>query len=159
MTPGGDLLGQGDEAACWEGMPCATESRAMRRTGGLPPDLRVVSLQFFPSVYTQPAKEDRTYSTRFGSDVNYVNAELNLRFPDRKERLELPMEVKFTLNGKPVATASTLMALEPGWTHSWYAAGYGNRKGDFWQPGRYEVEVWVKGAVVATGMFEIVASP
>lgn len=159
--PGGGLLGQGSEAPCIEGVaaPGCPASRAMRRTGGFPPGVEVAALKFYASGKSYLDKDKRVYSARFGSDVQYVYVELNLRYPQRQERFDFDMEVDISKNGLPfVHFTQTGMSLEPGWTDSHHSGGWGNSSGNFWPPDWYYVEVSVGGEVVAKGQFEVVAS-
>lgn len=137
-----------------------SKGRAYARPSGFPPGIEVTALKFFPSGKNQPPVEDRSYTSRFGNGIQYVGVELDLAYPERRERFDFDMEVAVFKDGDEYADYVVKDRwIEPGWTDSYHSGGYGNLQGDFWRPGSYRVEVSVRGEVVATGEFEVVASP
>jgi hypothetical protein len=151
-----DLLGQGD------GEPGTTSggSLAMRRaSGGFPPGVKVTSLKFFESPAGSVNREARSYNSRFNDRTEYLNFELNLTYPARTERFPFELELVVLRDGQPhVKYTQGGYFLESGWTNSWHEIGWGRDGGGIWKPGSYRAELSVKGKVVATGTFQVVAS-
>lgn len=133
------------------------QRRAYVRSGGLPPDVQVRSVRFYPvdASSDDPPPEQRRYLSRFPPGVAYISTELNLGYPKRSDRYAFKMWVFITKDGAPYSSFWHEGVLEPGWTGSSHTAIWGRQGGGFWKPGHYKAEIKVDGKVVATGEFDV----
>jgi predicted Ser/Thr protein kinase len=123
------------------------------------PSLRadITDLRFFEGPYNLPARDERTYATRFArSEARYINYELNLKFPAPGERKDFQVEaVYYQPDGSELARFAADYHVEADWTTSWHAKGWGWDDPGKWPTGMYQAELYVDGQVIATGSFEV----
>jgi hypothetical protein len=118
----------------------------------------VSPLQFFASIEGTPIKENRIYGTRFsGTAIHYMFWEMNLQYPSQDTRREFTIKETWskpdhTLDHEKEITGR----IEAGWSAAYYESGWGNDAGTYWQPGNYQVDLFVDNRRIASGQFEIV---
>ena len=117
----------------------------------------VDSLGFYQSAQGFPPKDQRHYTFLFDKSMaRYINWELNLSYPtaarDTNFRIEWTIEHK--QNGSH-ARFGTDTYLKEGWNSSNHSDGYGWPEAGKWEVGDYEVELFVDGSKVASGMFSV----
>jgi hypothetical protein len=121
----------------------------------LPADL--TELRFFEAGYNQPARDERVYSRRFAAaEARYISYELNLEFPERDSEAVFEVEaVYYRPDGSVLSDFVANYHLQPGWTTSWHAKGWGWDEPGNWSTGQYRVELYVEGQQIASDTFEI----
>jgi PEGA domain-containing protein len=127
------------------------------------PDVRVDGVKFFESGSTMPDKRD--YQTVFsGSTSRDIYWELDLSWGKIPARVNFDIDaVWHDPSGKLIYRNTHPAHVEPEWgggsTHPDYY-GCNTAPCNVWSiPGTYTVELYVKGAKVASGAFQIAASP
>lgn len=129
------------------------EKRAVR---GMPPGTFVESVKLFASGKGMPDRNDRQYRDEFPPNVQYINFEVNLTFPEIRERHPFDLEIWIKRRGTPyVDIKERGYSLEPGWVRSHHEAGYGSADGTFWQPGTYTYIVVIAGDKNTHGKFKV----
>ncbi len=115
----------------------------------------VESLVFYESDKGFPPKKDRTYNTVFiQSQARFINWELNIKYPNPGKRIEFPIHYKYyNPQGKILTEYDINNYIESNWTNSNHSGGYTTKT---WVTGTYRVDIYIDGAMVTSGRFEVV---
>jgi hypothetical protein len=118
---------------------------------------KVEKLRFFESGNNLPAVGQRTYKNRFpAKSTRRINWEVQLKHPAPKQRTDFKITAKYYYPDGSLFTEHLLETyLDPEWTGSQHASGWGwNQQGN-WKIGEYTVEIFVKDQKVAHGSFTV----
>ena len=129
---------------------------AKRGFAGL--DASVENLRFFEGGRQAPPNKQRRFSTSFESDhTKFLYWQLSLKYPKTDSKVDFKIRAAcYKPDGTLLFTQNMSAYVQPGWTSSWHAMGWGNTAaGKAWAPGRYKVELSVDGNRVAQGHFEV----
>ena len=119
----------------------------------------VRSVNFFESGQNIPDADERVYLTRFAAGLTrFINWELNFQMPALGRRLDYEVEAVWRkADGSVLVRQTQKSRIEPDWTTSYAAHGWGNRVWGYWQPGKYAVELLIDKVRVARGEFEVIS--
>jgi hypothetical protein len=136
-------------------------------------DAKVTGLRFFEAGPTAPPRAQRSYATQFqrGTTRNVV-WELDLAHPAPRRWLSVPIEAllffrdragerlvqrKVFQGAAPADWRDTYYMDHFGWEddYYYYRAGSTEPASRQWMVGAYRVDLWVRGAKVASGSFEV----
>ena len=135
-------------------------SQVQDRTGYIPSiNAKVASLRFFENPPQGLPRERQVYGTRFvKSQVNRIFWELTLEHPAPGRRVNFVIESVWHSPTTEQSLRSTMRAsLQPEWTWSYWHDG-GRiiaKQNEPWPVGSYRVDLYVAGAKVTSGAFEI----
>jgi Tfp pilus assembly protein PilF len=150
------LVGIGDGTKLLEYL----RSQAQDPTGYIPSiNAKVASLRFFENPPQGIPREQRVYGTRFlQSQVNRIFWELTLEHPAPGRRVNFLIESVWHSPTTAQGLRRTMRAsLRPEWTWSYWHDGGRIIAGQSepWPVGSYRVDLYVAGAKVTSGAFEI----
>jgi hypothetical protein len=118
----------------------------------------VVSLHFFESGYDSVTQKRRIYKDEFAaSDTRFINWELSMQHPAPGKMVEYELEAVWRKADGTIITRPTQSTLiEPEWKNPFVTGSWGNSDaGKFWQPGIYQVDIYIGGEKVAGGSFKV----
>jgi tetratricopeptide (TPR) repeat protein len=121
---------------------------------------KVTSFRFFEGSYISLPQGQRVYENLFEkSKTRYIFWELALEHtPPPSRRINFTIvEVWYGPDNKVITTQNFNSFVEPGWSGSYLYHGYGWKEPGKWSTGTYRVDLYIEGAQVATGSFEIYA--
>ena len=118
----------------------------------------VADLLFFEGDFdSAPDKENRLYADSFSqAESRTIYWELNLEHPAPGYQLAFVFSsVIYDPQGGVYGDFETETHIEPDWTTSWHVSGWGWKEAGNYEPGIYEVELYIDGEIVAIDWFEI----
>ncbi len=117
----------------------------------------VEALRFFEGPKEQPPRDEREYGQRFArAEARYVYYELYLEYEEHDRRIDFALDIVYYYPDGSVFTEFTgNHHIEPDWTTSWHAKGWGWGEPGKWTLGTYRVELYLEGEMIASGTFEI----
>ncbi|MEK7448538.1 MAG: hypothetical protein AAB019_03535 [Planctomycetota bacterium] len=122
--------------------------------------IQVESLKFFESGDNLPKTDQRTYSASFSQNTTrYVYYQIyakNLLWNTRKHSVSITAKYykpDGTLMGSPVLNYDILSD----WEHINLWHGWGWKEAGYWEPGNYQVELWIGSDKITQNSFSIVA--
>ena len=118
----------------------------------------VKSLRIFESDYSQPAKNQRQYGSRFkSSSTRFLNWQLDLTYSKPGRRVDFKiLAICYRQNGSVLFRQSMDAHANADWTSSWHSMGWGNRAlGKAWRPGSYRLDIVVDNQVIASRKFRV----
>jgi hypothetical protein len=127
-------------------------------SAGLPiPGARVTGLRFYEGGLTEVPLGKRAYVRKFQSaSTRYVYRELQLEYPPPGRRIQFEIQgVWYRADGSVLARQSQQVQIEPHWTSTYHAHGWGSMLRGGWTAGVYRVELFIAGQKVASGSFEV----
>ena len=116
------------------------------------------SLRIFESDYSQPAKNQRQYGSRFkSSSTRFLNWQLDLTYSKPGRRVDFKiLAICYRQNGSVLFRQSMDAHANADWTSSWHSMGWGNRAlGKAWRPGSYRLDIVVDNQVIASRKFRV----
>lgn len=118
---------------------------------------RVTGVSFYEAGQTLPPMEQRRFATRFSSAATrYVWWDLNLAYPEPGRRIDFQVQSNvYRPDGTILTQLTNSYFLEPSWTSSSHSKAFGSQTPGSWSPGVYRVDLFVAGAKVASGSFEV----
>ncbi len=120
---------------------------------------KVTEVKFFEGGDNMPAKDLRSYETRFSrTATRYVYYELNIEHPMPGTRKDFTVESRwFGPGGFEIFRGNLQTGIEGDWASSWHSNGYGWREmsSSTWVAGDYSVDLYVDGIKIANGGFSI----
>lgn len=120
--------------------------------------LRSAGLRFFEAGSSIPALNQRRYDTRFAGSSRFIDVEVKLVYEAPGREVGIPMACDLFARGDQVyATISINARIQPTWTESYHAQGWGSSRGGSWPAGRYRVECKYGGRLIGRDWFEIVS--
>lgn len=135
--------------------------REVSSSGGNESTMRLRSggLRFFEAGENIPGMAQRTYATTFASGATrYVDVELKLLYEAPGREVTIPIGCSLARQGGQVVAEITINThIQPTWTESYHAQGWGTSKGGWWQPGKYRVECRYDRKLIARDWFEVAA--
>ena len=122
---------------------------------------QVTDVLFFESGVGVPPVEEREYAVRLPKSTSrYINYELNLEYPAPEQRIDFVIQaVWYDPDGEIFGEDSMDGYIESDWTSSTHAWGRGWEEPGEWDVGKYVVDLYVGGASLASGSFEITGVP
>lgn len=119
--------------------------------------LRSAGIRFFEAGPNIPVLNQRQYDTRFAGSSRYIDVEVKLSYEAPGREVSIPMACDLFARGEQVyATISINARIQPTWTESYHAQGWGSTQGGSWPAGRYRVECKYGGKLIGRDWFEIV---
>ena len=114
-------------------------------------------VRFFESGADLPPVAHRVYKKDFLTyQTRYISWELKLKFPTAQSRIDFNIDVVWFRQDGSILTRQTFHAyVLPGWKNSYHAFGWGNKNGGTWLPGRYHVDFYVEGRMIASSGFTV----
>jgi hypothetical protein len=126
---------------------------------GLPvPGATVTVLKFFEGPRNPtPEKSDRVYRTDFDrNNTRSIYWELNLAYPAPGQRIDFKLDaIWYRSDGSELFRQSIQAYAMPTWKNSWHTIGYGFEGPGKWTPGQYRVDLFCRGARIASSSFSI----
>ncbi|MCL5005921.1 MAG: hypothetical protein M1404_05250 [Acidobacteria bacterium] len=122
------------------------------------PHARVNRVRFFGSGYDAAPIGHRFYAASFPRQTSkYINWELDLTFPRVNRNYKFPIQTEWIGPRGNVFWRQTAWAsVSAGWASMWESSGWGCRNPPCaFERGRYHVNLYVRGAKVASGTFEM----
>jgi hypothetical protein len=101
--------------------------------------------------------EDRVYSGFFKANTaRYIMWELDLNHSSRYSDTKLAIHTQwFDEDGKRFWRNEDVHTIPASWPGSRLSDGYGRKTPGLWDPGSYEVDLYVEGDLIARGGFEV----
>ncbi len=127
-------------------------------TEGIPiPGARITELRIYEGGYDVTPYEKRVYRDRFDrTSTRYLWWELNLAYPKLTSKIEFDIDaVYYNSDGSVFARQTKNAHVDAEWTESWHTFGHGWKDAGHWTPGKYRLDLYVKGNKVASRSFEI----
>lgn len=120
--------------------------------------VRVTGMRFFEGAKDVPSNEDRDHATRFAAGASrYIYIQLDFEHGVSPREVRVPITCTITDAGGAVLTTITATGrIQPEWTGSNWASGWGTEEGGSWDPGEYHADCSYGGKSIATGDFEVV---
>ncbi len=114
-------------------------------------------LVFFESGKETTPKKTREYSKIFSQQkTRYINYELRLKYPETPNQVDFKIEeIWYGPGEKQFAKNTVNRSIEKGWINSEHASGRGWIEAGHFALGVYRVELYIDGAKIASGSFEI----
>ncbi len=121
--------------------------------------VRAEALRFFEGPSANATVIQRQYRDVFATDVTrYIKVELELGFDPPGRVVQFPFACVLERGEEQVvATLALTATVQPTWSQSYHAAGWGRASGGSWEPGRYRVECRYGKELVARDWFTVVA--
>jgi hypothetical protein len=118
---------------------------------------KVDYVDFFEGGAEAPAYGERVYAVKFAkSSSRYIYAEINLSYPSPPQRVDFIVDTRwYDPAGQMIAELPLEAYVDAGWTSSAHAVGRGWDKPGKWIAGKYKVESYISGQLVASGSFEV----
>lgn len=118
---------------------------------------RVESIKFYKGDQIYVDYEERDYIKHFrNSDTDYVYGSIVLNYPAPGRRVDIPLKVVYIKpNGDFDGKYNCEAYAEPNWVRSYHPFGLGSATFGTWETGRYQVEVYYKGDLIATEEFTV----
>lgn len=120
--------------------------------------VRVTGVRFFEGPRDMPPTAERSHAARFAAGATryiYTQVDMDHGNPPREIRFPLTCSI-LDEEGGLVGTLNATGRIQPDWSGSNWASGYGNPDATFWKPGQFEVACSYAGHPVARGRFEVV---
>lgn len=117
----------------------------------------VKSVRFYEGGYNAPPTEERVYGTRFNrATTRYVWWELSLIHPAPGKRRDFRIRHIWRRgDGSVLANQEMGTFILDSWTNSEHCHSWGSPNVSNWQPGRYSLELYIAGKMIAQGSFQI----
>ncbi len=135
--------------------------REVSSSGGTSLSVQMVGIgmRFFEGPKVMPELALRSYADSFAVDRSrFLYAELKLRYDAPGREFTIPFACSVTREGgTEVTTLSIVAKVQPTWTESFHAGGYGRDTPGWWQPGRHEVRCTYGGEVIFREWFRVAA--
>jgi hypothetical protein len=148
----------------WLSRPRAIKGRSLvvrevSSGGGNESTLRLTTagLRFFEGPVGYASLGQREYATKFESaSTRYVKVELPLTYEAPGRFMRIPFSCQLQREGAQILSTLPLTAeLQPTWTESSVALGFGAERPGSWEPGRYRVECRYGDNLVARDWFDV----
>ncbi|MDZ4673915.1 MAG: toll/interleukin-1 receptor domain-containing protein [Gemmatimonadota bacterium] len=120
--------------------------------------VRVSGVRFFEAGKEMPATGAREHATRFAAGASrYIYVQLDLEHGVSPREVRVPITCTITdAEGAVLTTMTATGRIQPEWTGSNWASGWGTEGGGTWQSGRYHADCSYGAKSIATGDFEVV---
>lgn len=121
---------------------------------------QVRSLKFFESSSSDVPFGSRIYSDRFvGQGTRFIMWELLFTMPPPDHRISFEIEAVWSKSSGEVFEKQIHQGyIEPGWSSAYRNAGRGSDiAGEAWLPGKYKVELYISGNLIARSSFEVIS--
>ncbi|MBN2416945.1 FecR domain-containing protein [bacterium] len=118
---------------------------------------RLEDLRFYESGRGITPVEQRRYANRFSaSTVRYVNYELRLTYPETNHDVPFDIEVIwYNPDGGEFSRHTKSYTIQGGWNGSYHTDGVGWEEPGNWNPGIYNVKLFLQGREIADEHFEV----
>jgi len=121
-------------------------------------DAYVTDLRFFEGGGEGVPYGEREYSHRFPqATTRRIWWELHFSYPETQETVIFEIEAVFYKpDGSEDGRYTDEFHFESGWSGSFHTSGWGWDEPGKWDPGRYSIELYIEGDLVASDTFDIV---
>lgn len=152
VTIGGILMSVGGSEGSFEIRDASVPSEPV----SLP--VQVSGMRFFEGAKDVPATNAREHATRFAAGASrYIYIQLDLEHGISPREVRVPISCTITdASGAVLTTITATGRIQPEWTGSNWASGWGTESGGSWDPGEYHADCSYGGRSIATGEFEVV---
>lgn len=116
-------------------------------------------LRFFEGGEPMPQLNQRQYGTAFSSgSARYIYPEVKLSSEAPGRVVNVPISCAIFGAGGAVSGAVVINGqIQPTWTDSYSAHGYGNSSAGYWKPGHYRADCLYGTTLINRGWFDVVA--
>lgn len=154
------LVGCGSSSRTTMGPQTASlpEPKIFQQVEAIPSlDVRLAQLRFFASGPADVAPlKNPIYQNRFEQAVTQrVHPEIRIEYPSPGKRVYFNWTVQIRQNGKIFRIVESQGRLEPDWTSSHHSVGIGILGAGNWRAGTYEAELYINGAKIGVGYFQV----
>jgi hypothetical protein len=117
----------------------------------------VRDIRFFESGCHPADTRNRVYATDFRKDRTcYIHWELRLAYPKRHPSRAFQIEeIWYQPDGSVLARQHFTGSIQESWNHSFHYHGWGWNEPAHWNAGKYRVELFIDGSLIAVGSFTI----